>query len=436
MVSGVGRAGGLASVRDRRDRRGESGGQGRSDIMAGRRVGTYLGGAAAAIVAAALAASAPAGAQTVKIGVILTYSGPAASLGEQIDNGIKLYVKEHEKELPAGVKLEIVRRDDTGPNPEIAKRLAQELITRDKVQFLAGVVWTPNANAIAPLTAEAKVPFVIMNAAGANSTRLSPYIVRTSFTLWQSSYPLGEWAAKNGAKKAYTIVSDYAPGYDSEEGFIKGFTQAGGTIAGSVRVPLKDPDFIPFVQRAKDAAPDTLFIFVPSGKQATAVMKAYGDLGLPAAGIKLIGPQDITTDEELPNMGDAPLGVVTAGGYSEAGKRPQNEAFLTAWKRDYGTSSHANFMAVDGWDGMAAIFAAIKGQNGKVDADKTMQLLKGWKNPDSPRGPIAIDAETGDIIQNIYIRKVEKLQSGQLANVEFATIPQVKDPWKALNPPK
>jgi branched-chain amino acid transport system substrate-binding protein len=234
-------------------------------------------------------------------------------------------------------------------------------------------------------------------------------------------------------KKAYTLVSDYAPGFDSEEAFTKGFTQAGGTIVGSARVPLKDPDFVPFVQRAKDAKPDVLFIFAPSGKQATAVMKAYGDLGLAAAGIRLIGPQDITTDEELPNMGDAPLGVVTAGGYSEAATRPQNQAFVAAWKRDYGANSHTNFMAASAWDGMAAIFAAIKAQNGKVDPDKTMQILAGWKNPDSPRGPVEIDAQTRDVIQNIYIRKVER-QGDHLANVEFETIPQVKDPWKVLNP--
>src|SRR5260221_8450581 len=322
-----------------------------------------LAGIAAAF---AIAITAPVAAQTVKIGVILSYSGPAASIGEQLDNAIKLYVKEHEKELPAGVKLEIIRRDDTGPNPDVAKRLAQELITRDKVQFLTGVIWTPNANAIAPMSAEAKVPFVIMNAAGVNTTRLSPYVVRTSFTLWQSSYPLGQWAAKQDMQKAYTLVSDYAPGFDSEEAFTKGFTQAGGTIVGSARVPLKDPDFVPFVQRAKDAKPDVLFIFAPSGKQATAVMKAYGDLGLAAAGIRLIGPQDITTDEELPNMGDAPLGVVTAGGYSEAATRPQNQAFVAAWKRDYGANSHTNFMAASPWDAMAAPLPPLQRPNGKA----------------------------------------------------------------------
>src|SRR5229473_3056247 len=278
----MGRGRGPASKR--RNRRGGFA----MSIAIGRLTMRSRGLAAACGVVLALAMAAPAAAQTVKIGVILSYSGPAASIGEQLDNAIKLYVKEHEKELPTGVKVEIIRRDDTGPNPDVAKRLAQELITRDKVQFLTGVIWTPNANAIAPLTAEAKVPFVIMNAAGVNTTRLSPYVARTSFTLWQSCYPLGGWAAKQGMKKAYTLVSDYAPGFDGEAAFTKGFTQAGGEIVGSARVPLKDPDFVPFVQRARDAKPDVLFVFAPSGKQATAVMKAYGDLGLAAAGITAV----------------------------------------------------------------------------------------------------------------------------------------------------
>jgi len=376
-----------------------------------------------------------ASAQTVKVGVILTYSGPAASLGDQIDKGIQLYVKQHEKDLPQGVKVEIVRRDDTGPNPDVARRLAQELITRERVNFLAGVVWTPNANAIAPLATEAKTPFIVMNAAGANTTRLSPYIARVSFTLWHSSYPLGQWAAKQpGMKRAYTAVSDYAPGHDGEQAFIKGFTEGGGEMLGSVRIPLQNPDFIPFLQRVKDAKPDVLYVFVPSGKQATAVIKAFGELGLREAGIKLVGPGDITTDEELPNMGDIPLGVITAHHYAAALDNPVNKAFVAAWKKEFGPSTTPNFMAVGGYDGMAAIFAAIKAQKGKVDPDKTMEILKGWRD-DSPRGPMMIDPETRDVVHNIYIRRVEKVD-GALANVDFETIPMVKDPWKALNPEK
>ncbi len=388
-----------------------------------------------AAAAFALLFAGAASAQTIKIGIILTYSGPNASLGEYVDKGLSLYAKLHEKDLPPGVKIEIVRRDDTGPNPEVARRLAQELITRDRVNFLGGVIFTPNANAIAPLTAEAKVPFVIMNAAGTNTTVSSPFVTRTSFTLWQSSYPLGQWAAKQpNMKRAYTAVTDYAPGHDGEQGFIKGFTEGGGEVLGSVRMPIQNPDFVPFMQRIKDAKPDVLYVFIPAGRQATAVMKAYQDLGLKDAGIRLVGPGDITTDEELPNMGDVPLGVITAHHYAAALKTPQNQAFVAAWKKEYGADSTPNFMGAGGWDGMAAIFHAIRAQKGKVTPEGTMAALKGWKF-DSPRGPIILDPETRDIIQNEYIREVKRVD-GKLANVEFETIPMVKDPWKVLNPPK
>ena len=395
----------------------------------------WIATAAGAAVLAVSVFSGSALAQTVKIGVVLTYSGPSASLGDQIDKGLSLYVKEHEKDLPSGVKVELIKRDDTGPNPDVAKRLAQELITRDHVQVLAGVVWSPNAAAIAPLATEAKVPFVIMNAAGAALTRASPYIVRVSFTLWQTTFPLGKWAVQQGAKKAYIAVSDYAPGHDGEQAFTKSFQDAGGQIVGSVGVPLKDPDFVPYLQRAKDAAPDVLYVFVPSGKQAAAVMKAYSDLGLKADGVKLVGPQDIVPDAELPGMGDEALGVISAGTYSFVSARPQNSAYVAAWKRAYGAESIPDFMSVGGWDGMAAIFDVIKATKGNFDGDKAMALLKGWKSAESPRGPIMIDPETRDIVEDVYIRRVEKTASG-LGNVEFATNSQVKDPWKELNPPK
>jgi branched-chain amino acid transport system substrate-binding protein len=242
---------------------------------------------------------------------------------------------------------------------------------------------------------------------------------------------MGKWAAQQGWKKGYTAVSDYIPGHDGEAGFAKGFTDAGGTMLGAVQFPPANPDFAPFVQRIKDAKPDVVFVFVPGGKQATGFMKAWTDLGLAAAGIKLVGTQDIVTDDELPNMGEAPLGIVTAGIYSVAGKRPQNQAFLAAWTKDYGEAVIPNYVAVGGWDGMAAIFDVIKAQNGKIDPDKTMALLKGWKY-DSARGPIMIDPDTRDIVQNEYVRKVERV-NGHLANVEFETIPMVKDPWKVLN---
>lgn len=386
----------------------------------------------AAAVAIATLPFAAADAQTVKIGIINTYSGPNATLGELIDKGFSLYIKEYSKNLPAGVKIELIKRDDTGPNPDVAKRLATELITRDKVNMLAGVVWTPNAAAIAPLATESKTPFMIMNAGTAAISTMSPYIARVSFTLWQSAYPLGQWAAKNGIKRVYSAVTDFGPGHDTEVGFEKGFTDNGGQIVGKVRMPLANPDFVPFLQRVKDQKPDALMVFVPAGRQATALMKAFGDLGLGQAGIKLIGPGDITTDEELPNMGDTPLGVITMHHYSAAATRPANQAFVQAWKREYGQASTPAFMAVGGWDGMAAIFHAITAQKGKITGDATLAAWKGWKNDQSPRGPIMIDPETRDIVQNEYMRRVEKV-NGQLANIEFETIQAVKDPWKVIN---
>jgi branched-chain amino acid transport system substrate-binding protein len=395
------------------------------------KIGAALLGAA--LLSAPLAQ--PAAADTIKIGVILTYSGPMASLGDQIDKGLSLYVKEHEKDLPPGTKVELIRRDDTGPNPETAKRLAQELITRDHVNFLTGVVWSPNALAIAPLTAQAKVPFIVSNAAAVSLPRLSPYVARVSFTLWQECLPLGQWAAqKGGLKKVYVAVSDFAPGHEAAQAFTKGFKDAGGTIVDSVNFPLKDPDFVPFMQRVKDAKPDAVFVFVPSGKQATALMKAYNDLGMKADNIKIIGPQDIVPDEELPSMGQEPLGVISAGTYSNAAERPANKAYVAAWAHEYGDKTMPGFMSVGGWDSMAAIFAAINATKGHPDADKEMAVIRGWKS-ESPRGEIMIDPETRDIVQHIYIRRVEK-RGDRLANIEFETLPMTKDPWKELNPPK
>jgi branched-chain amino acid transport system substrate-binding protein len=384
-----------------------------------------------ALAAALVFSAAAASAQTVKIGFITSYSGLNGNLGPYMERGMRLYIKQHEKELPPGVKIEVITRDDTGPNPDKARQLAQELVVRDKVNLLAGVIFTPNAMAIAPIATEAKVPFVIMNAGTSVITARSPYIARTSFTLWQASYPLGQWASKK-FKTAYILVSDFGPGHDSEEAFTKGFTEGGGKVVGAVRVPLQNPDWAAYMQRVKDAKPDVLKVFIPAGKTATAVMKNFSDLGLAQAGIKLIGPGDITTDEELPNMGDVALGVLTVHHYSAAATRPQNKAFVEAWKKEYGANETPNFLSAGAWDGTALIFAAIKQQKGKLDPEKTMEIFKQWKNPDSPRGPIAIDPETRDIIQNEYLREVKKV-GGQYANVEIETVATaVKDPWKQL----
>jgi branched-chain amino acid transport system substrate-binding protein len=384
------------------------------------------------VAASALIIASGAEAQTVKIGFITSYTGQNATVGVLMDKALDLYLKEHTKDLPAGVKVEVLRRDDTGPNPEVAKRLAQELITRDKVDVITGVIWTPNAMAIGPLAGEAKTPFIIMNAGTSSITTTSPYVARVSFTLWQSSLPMGQWAAKNNLKRVYVLTSDYGPGNDAQAAFTKGFTDGGGTVVESVKMPISTQDFAPYMQKVKDTKPDAVFVFVPAGIQATGVIKAYSDLGLPQAGIKLIGPGDITPDEELPNMGDFAVGTITMFHYSAAGDRPANKAFVAAWKRAYGADTNPNFNAVQVWDGMQAIFDAIRAEKGKMSGEKTMAFLKGWKF-DSPRGPIMIDPETRDIVQNEYLRRLEKV-NGKLANVEievFATA--VKDPWKILN---
>jgi branched-chain amino acid transport system substrate-binding protein len=383
----------------------------------------------ASLAAAALACAFPAAAQTVKIGLISSYSGPGAAQGDQVDKGVKLYMKLNADRLPPGVKVELITRDDTGANGDVAKRMAQELIVRDKVQILTGVVWTPNMAAIAPLTAEAKIPFVSANASGAKVVGMSPYMARVSFTLCQSAYPLGQWAAKK-YKKAYSAVSDFAPGHEAEGCFIRGFKEGGGEIVGTVRIPLANPDFVPFMQRIKDAKPDVLFAFNPAGKQATAMMKAYGDLGMDKANIKYLGTGDITTDEELQGMGDAALGVITVHHYSAAAERPANKAFVAAYKKEFGADLNPGFMVVGAWDAMDAIYGAIRAQGGKIDPDKTMEFLKNYKSATSPRGPMSIDPETRDVINPEYLREVRKV-NGKLANVELETITTaIKDPLK------
>jgi branched-chain amino acid transport system substrate-binding protein len=379
----------------------------------------------------ALFAASAADAQTVKIGLLNSTSGPFASIGDQIDKSVGLYMKLHADRLPPGVKIELVERDDGGPNPDNAKRLAQELVVRDHVNLLTGFIWTPNTAAVAPLLTESKTPLVIMNAAGASLTTLSPYIVRASITFWQSGYQMGRWAATK-YKRAYTMVSDFAPGHDAEAAFIKGFTSAGGQVIGSVRIPIRNPDFVAYMQRAKDMRPDVVFNMVTAGAPSTAIMKAYGDLQLRQAGIPFIGTGDAVTEEELVNMGDAPLGYVSAWNYSMAGERPANKAFVGAWEAAYGKTVPPGFIAEAAYDAMDMIYTAIAQQKGVIDPEATMKILSHYRNPDSPRGPISIDPETRDIVQNIYIREVRKVD-GRNYNIELETIPDVKDAWKELN---
>ncbi len=385
----------------------------------------------AASFLALLMAAGTVSAETVKVGIILPYSGPNAQLGQQVDRGFELYQKLH-ADGTGGHKIEIIKRDSTGPKPDVAKRLATELITRDKVDIVAGVVYSNNAFAISDVTRKAKVPLLIMNAGTAAITTRSPYTARVSFTMWQAAYPLGTYAyEKMKIRTAAVAYANYSPGKDSKNAFTKAFTAAGGKVVADIPFPFpKIPDFTPFLQSVKDAKPDALYVFIPAGKWATGVMKTYDDLGMRAAGIELIGPGDITQDSELPNMGQVPLGVVTMHHYSAAGDRAENKAFVAAWKKAYGADNTPDFFGVQGYDGMAAIHEVVRKLDGKIDADKAIAVLKGWKFA-SPRGPITIDPETRDIVQNQYLRKVEK-RGKALANIEVETLEMVKDPWKEL----
>jgi branched-chain amino acid transport system substrate-binding protein len=371
--------------------------------------------------------------QVIKVGMILTLSGPSASLGENIDRGAQLYFKQHEADLPPGIKVEIIKRDDTGANPDVAKRLAQELIVRDHVQFLGGIVFTPNAAAIAPLATQSKTPFILMNASTSNLTRLSPYIARVSYTQWQTAHTLGQWAARNGFKRVFIAVSDYAAGIDSEKAFEAGFAGEGREIIGHLKMPQTTPDYVPYMQSIKDAKPDALFMFTNSGRITTAAVKGFAEAGLSQAGITLLGPGDIASDEELDNMGDAALGTTTAAIYAASDPRPENVEFIKLWKKAYGDDTVPSFMAVCGWDGMAAIFSAIKAQKGIVTGEGSMQAIKTWTNPVSPRGPITIDPDTRDVVMDVYIDKVQKV-GGKLVNVTMETVRNVRDQWKVLNP--
>ena len=369
-------------------------------------------------------ALAPARAEdTVKVGLILPMTGGQASTGKQIDNAIKLYMQQH-GDTVAGKKIEIILRDD-GAVPDKTKTAAQELIVNDKVNFIAGFGVTPAALAAAPLATQAKIPEVVMAAGTSIITEKSPYIVRTSFTLAQSSTIIADWAAKNGIKRVATLTSDYAPGNDALNFFKEHFVAGGGEIVEEVKVPLQNPDFAPFLQRMKDAKPDAIFVFVPAGQGGT-FMKQYAERGLDKAGIKVIGPGDVMDDDLLNGMGDTALGTVTAHLYSAAHPSQMNKDFVAAYKKNFG--SRPGFMAVSGYDGIHLIYEALKKTGGNTDGDKLIEAMKGMKW-ESPRGPISIDPETRDIVQNIYMRKVEKVD-GELYNVEFQTFPDVKDSGK------
>jgi len=383
--------------------------------------------ASAAAVLLAVAAPNGARAQTVvKVGVINTYSGPNVAQGDMMERGIQAYYKTHQKDLPKGVTIELVERDDTGIHPDIAKRLATELVTRDHVNVMIGAVWSPNALAIAPVAAQAKVPFIVTNAAAVPITLNSPYTIRTSFTLGQQAFPLGTWAAKHGYKTAYTAVTDYAPGHEGRDAFIKAFSAAGGKIVGQVTFPPPPNvvDFAPFLLRIKDTKPDVVYVFVPAGPIATQIMKAAADIGLQKAKIHLISTEDLVPDEEIQNIGELGVGLVTSGVYSSFATRPANKAFVAAYEKLYTDGKRPDFETADAWDGMSAIFDLVKATKGKFTGEEGIKFLSHWKTQHSPKGPVMIDPETRQITQNVYLRRIEK-KGGKYVNTEFETIPMV-----------
>jgi branched-chain amino acid transport system substrate-binding protein len=365
----------------------------------------------------------PASAQeTVKIGMILPMTGPSSSTGRQQEAAAKLFIQQNGAKV-AGKTIELIIKDDTGA-PDVTKRLAQELIVNDKVSVLLGFGLTPLALATAPIATQAKIPMIVMNAATSIIPQRSPYIVRTGLTVPQVTAPMAQWAAKNNIKTVITLVSDYGPGIDAEKVFVKDFAKGGGKIVETLRVPLRNPDYAPFLARVKDAKPDALFVFVPSGEGA-AVLKQFTDRGLAAAGVRLIATGDVLDDDLMPSIGDAALGVVSSHHYSAVHPSPENKAYVAAFTKA-NPGMRPNFHGVGGYDGMHLLYAALKKTGGDSDGTKLIEAMKGlsWT---SVRGPVTIDPQTRDIVQSVYIRKAEK-RDGGVYNVEFATIEKFRDP--------
>jgi branched-chain amino acid transport system substrate-binding protein len=388
--------------------------------------------AALAVLAVLSAQAAPA--ETIKIGVVVPYTGVNADLGTQVDKAFDLYVDLHAKDI-APHKVEIIKRDEGPPSGASAKTVVTELIVRDKVNIIAGITFSPSAIAIAPVLTQAKVPLAISNAGTAWIPSLSPYIVRYSFSMWHPAYPMGQFAAKQlGCKTAAMGYTDFPPGKDSTEAFKTGFESSGGKVVESIPMgnPAQVPDMTPFFTRVKDAKPDCFYVFVPSGVHAAAVAKYYREVGLRQAGIKLIGPMDIAPDSQLPGMTDDMVGAIVTGHYSRDLDIPENVAFVKAWEAKYGKSVIPDFMAAQGWDTMAAIFAAIRRLDGNFsDADKVVDALKSYSGK-GPRGQISIDPATRDVVQDERAMEVVKKADGTLGLKVLGVIPQVKDPCKEL----
>jgi branched-chain amino acid transport system substrate-binding protein len=378
----------------------------------------FLGAAVVAISIATVASASGQG--TVKVGMVMPMTGPLAAAGQQVIAGARLYIKQHGDRV-AGKQIELIVRDDASSG-ETGKRLIQELVVNDKVDVIGGGL-TADLIPSAPLLTEAQKPTVIMLSSTTAVVEKSPFFVRTSCTLAQSSAIMADWAMKKRLSKAVTLVTEFAPGLEAEETFTDNYKAAGGQVVEAIRVPLRGPDFAPFLQRVKDASPQALFVFIPS-TQAAVFARQFVERGLDKAGITLIGPGDLSDDEALQNMGDAMLGTVTAHFYSASHASALNKAFTEAYQQE--AKARANFMAVSGYDGMHLIYEALKKTGGSADGKTLVAAMKGmsWE---SPRGPMSIDHDSGDVVHNIYIRKVEKAD-GELRNIEFETFGNVRDP--------
>lgn len=382
-----------------------------------------LAAGGAAVAAGSLARPAIAQGAPVRIGLILPMTGPFASTGRQIEAAVRTWLRMN-GETHGGRRLEVLLRDDTGVAPDTTRRLAQELVVRERVNVLAGFGLTPLALSTAPVATEARVPMVVMAAGTSVIVQRSPFILRTSFTLPQQTMPIADWAASNGITSCATMVTDYAPGHDSEAAFKRRFTERVGQIPLELRTPLRNPDYAPFLQRVRDARVQALFVFVPSGEGAN-VMKQFDERGLAQAGIRLIGTGDLTDDDILNEMGDPAVGVITSHFYSAAHDSAENREYVAAF-RQIAPNMRPNFMSVGGFDGMRLIAEGLRGTGGNTDGQRLLDAMRG-KSWVSPRGPITIDANTRDIVQDVYIRRVER-RDGQLWNIEFDRIPQVRDP--------
>jgi branched-chain amino acid transport system substrate-binding protein len=385
-------------------------------------------GVACVVAGAGTSSIAPASAQdTVKIGLIMAYTGQFADTATQMDNAIKLYIKQR-GDIVAGKKIELIRRDSTGPDAAVAQRLARELVTRDGVDILAGFTLTPEALGAAAVSAEARKFMVVMNAATSIIITKSPYMARTSLTIPQLQEAFGLWAYKSGIRQIYSMVSDFGPGIDAEIAFQRGFKQAGGEIIASVRFPVANPDFSAFVQAAKDKAPESIFLWLPGGAQPAAIAKALTERGIDPKRTKVLGQGELTEDEARASMGDAGIGIITVYHYDHNHQSAANKAFVAAFNADY--KRNPNVYSIGGWDGMHLIYEALKKTGGKADGESLIAAAKGmaWE---SPRGPISIDPETRDIVQTVYMRRVEKAGPGAgmgTLNVEFDKVGNVKDP--------